>query len=836
MTNVTYNFARIEPKWQEKWKQIDLARALQSPSKKYYCLVMFAYPSGDIHMGHFRNYIIGDVVARYRLMRGCDILFPFGWDAFGLPAEEAAIKRGRHPREWTLSNIEISRNTLKRAGVIFDWSREVITCLPDYYRWTQWVFLTLYKRGLVKREKSYVNWCPSCKTALANEQVEGGTCERCHSLVSKRELDQWFFKITDYAEKLLTDLDTLPGWSQRVKSMQKNWIGKSEGCEIDFTLQDAGSPTGGTGEKFSVFTTRPDTIYGVTFMAVAPETEFAKRLADRSPNKEEILRYISQALLKPEMERTAVGEKDGVFTGIYAINPLSGDRIQLYIADYVLPSYGTGIVMGVPAHDQRDFLFARKYAVPVKVVINPPGKSLSEETTTEAYVEPGVMVNSGQFSGIKSEEGIAKIIEHLEQTGRGRKKVNYRLRDWLLSRQRYWGAPIPIIHCETCGYVPVPENQLPVLLPESVKDVIPKGRSPLEDLPEFINTVCPSCGRPAKRDPDTLDTFVCSSWYHLRYADPHNTNAPFSKEEVAKWLPIDLYIGGIEHACGHLIYFRFITKVLQDAGYLGFSEPATVLFNHGMVLDKTGEVMSKSAGNVVSPAESMSKYGTDVTRLTMLFAAPSDAEVRWNEEAVSGSVRFISRLYNFIVSNATYLKSETKTHYDPDTLPKPFAEIRRKMHRTIKKVTQEMENSFCFNTAISAIMELFNLFKDASFPTENISAEQAVVREATHNLVKLLAPMAPHLAEELWETLGNKESIFKSVWPQFDEDAAKEEEVEIVIQINGKVRTRITVPADTPQDALEKLALAEPRVQELTRDKIIKKVISVPNRLVNIVT
>jgi leucyl-tRNA synthetase len=828
MRDETYDFAKIEPKWQKKWEEIDLARVPQSPSKKYYCLVMFAYPSGDIHMGHFRNYVIGDVVARYRMICGCNVLFPFGWDAFGLPAEEAAIKRNRHPREWTLNNIEVSRNTLERAGILFDWSREVITCLPDYYRWTQWVFLALYKRGLVKREKSFVNWCPSCKTALANEQVEAGTCERCHSLVSKRELDQWFFKITEYAEKLLADLDTLPGWPDRVKSMQRNWIGKSEGCEIDFTLQD-------TGEKFSVFTTRPDTIYGVTFMAVAPETEFAKRLTDRSSNKEEISRYISQALLKPEMERTQEGEKDGVFTERYAINPLSGERIQLYIADYVLSSYGTGIVMGVPAHDQRDLLFARKYKIPLKVVINPPDKSLSEATMTEAYAEPGIMVNSGKFSGIESEEGKAKIIEHLEKIRRGRKKVNYRLRDWLLSRQRYWGAPIPIIHCETCGYVPVPESELPVLLPDNVKDFIPKGRSPLEDLPEFINTVCPKCKKPAKRDPDTLDTFVCSSWYHLRYADPHNANAPFSKEEVAKWLPIDTYIGGIEHACGHLIHFRFITKVLHDAGYLNFSEPDTVLFNHGMVLDKNGDVMSKSAGNVVSPAESMSKYGTDATRLSMLFAAPSDAEVRWNEEAIPGSVRFISRVWNFVVSNAGWLKSQNETQYDPESLPKSLAQIRRKMHRTIKKVSQEMENSFCFNTAISAIMELVNLVKDSS-PTEDIPAQRTILKEVAHTLVKLLAPMAPHLAEELWETLGNKESVFRSKWPEFDEDAAKEEEVEIVIQINGKVRTRITVLADTPQDALEKLALAEPRVQELTRDKIIKKVITVPNRLVNIVT
>jgi leucyl-tRNA synthetase len=785
-----YDFKTIESRWQQYWDETGLAKAPQVPRNKYYCLVMFAYPSGDIHMGHFRNYIIGDAVARYRLMKGHDVLYPFGWDAFGLPAENAAVKENAHPEKWTLHNVQISRDTLKKAGILFDWDREVTTCLPDYYKWTQWFFLKLYEKGLAYQATSPVNWCPGCKTVLANEQVENGKCWRCASEVTKKKLEQWFFKITAYADRLLEGLDRLEGWTGHVVKRQREWIGRSEGVDIDFTVE--GSP-----EKFSVFTTRPDTLYGVTFMAVAPETSLAAELAKGTEYEKTVADYIEAALKKTDIERTStVTEKDGVFTGRYAINPVSGEKIQLWVADYVLSTYGTGIVMGVPAHDQRDFEFAKKYGIPIRVVIQPEGSELTAETMTEAYVEPGIMANSGRFDGTPSQEGIEAVNDHLEEIGEGRRTVNYRLRDWLISRQRYWGAPIPMIHCQKCGLVPVPESELPVLLPGGEIDYIPKGRSPLEDVQEWINTACPKCGGPAKRDPDTMDTFVCSSWYHMRYLDAHNESEPFSRESADAWMPIDMYIGGDEHATGHLIYFRFFTKVMFDEGRVPYDEPALTLFNHGMVQDAQGVTMSKSRGNVVSPTEVMDEEGVDTARAAMFSAAPSDAPVMWDEKHIVGAKRFLYRIW--------------------------------------EKVGQEMEDKFGFNTALAAVMELLNTAKDKNISAEN-EHSKAVLHETLTALVKMLAPLVPHICEELWRKLGHTETIFREPWPEYDDEVAKAQEVEIVLQVNGKVRSHVTVATNTPQSTLEKLAMEDERIHELTEGKEIIKVVVVPGRLVNIV-
>ncbi len=824
-----YDFKDIEARWQKRWEETGLAKAPESPDRKYYCLVMFAYPSGDIHMGHFRNYIIGDSVARYRLMKGHDVLYPFGWDAFGLPAENAAVKENAHPQGWTLHNVEVSRDTLKKVGILFDWDREVTTCLPDYYRWTQWFFLKLYEKGLAYRATSPVNWCPGCKTVLANEQVEGGLCWRCSSEVTKKKLEQWFLRITAYADRLLEGLDRLPGWTDHVLKRQREWIGRSEGVDIDFEVE-------GNAEKFSVFTTRADTLFGVTFMAVAPENDLASELAKGTEHEKAVADYIAAALKKTDIERTStVTEKDGVFTGRYAINPVNGEKVQLWVSDYVLATYGTGIVMAVPAHDQRDFEFARKYDIPIRVVIEMQGQELTPDAMTEAYVEPGIMVNSGQFDGTASQKGIEDVSEHLEKIGEGRRAVNYRLRDWLISRQRYWGAPIPMVHCGKCGLVPVPETELPVLLPTGDIDFIPKGRSPLEDVQEWVNTKCPKCGKPARRDPDTMDTFVCSSWYHMRYLDAHNENEPFSKESAKAWMPVDMYIGGDEHATGHLIYFRFFTKVMYDDGRLPCDEPATVLFNHGMVQDSQGVTMSKSRGNAVSPAQIMDEEGVDTARAAMYLAAPSDAPVLWDRKHLVGARRFLHRVWEFVVTHAGWLKEYGPEAIDSKTLPKNLRQVRRKLHATIRKVTQEMEGKFGFNTALAAVMELLNTVREQGLSSADTGQQKAVLHEVVTSLVKLLAPFVPHVSEEMWEKVGNRGTIFGEPWPEYDEEIARAEDVEIVLQVNGKVRSHITVPADTPGDALEKLALADERIAALSEGKEVKKVIVVPGRLVNVV-
>jgi leucyl-tRNA synthetase len=813
-----YPYKKIEPKWQKIWEESKIYQAPDHPKKKYYLLVMYAYPSGDIHIGHFRNFIIGDTVARYKMMQGYQILHPFGWDAFGLPAELAAIERKIHPKEWTMENIKISDTTLKRCGISFDWSREVITCEPEYYKWTQWMFLKLFEHGLAYQDTAFVNWCPDCKTVLANEQVVQGKCWRCDSVVEEKELRQWFFRITAYAERLLNDLDKLEGWPANVKTLQRNWVGKSEGVEIDFTIE-------GTDQKISVFTTRPDTIYGVTFMAIAPENKLIKSLKMDSEHKSAVEEYIRKASKKSEIDRTAVGEKDGVFTGVYAINPLSGENVQLWVADYVLATYGTGIVMGVPAHDQRDFEFCRKYGIPLKVVIQPPDRNLLAENMEEAYTEPGTMVNSDIFNDLFSTNGIDKVNQYVVEKGLGRLKTNYKLRDWNISRQRYWGAPIPMIHCKNCGMVPVNESDLPVLLPERDIDFLPKGRSPLADSKGFMDVNCPKCGKKAKRDPDTMDTFVCSSWYFLRYTDAHNQEEPFSKAKAKEWLPVDKYIGGIEHACGHLLYFRFFTKFLHDIGWLEMDEPTIELFNHGMVLDKEGQVMSKSVGNVVSPADIIDKHGADTARIAMYFAAPSEREILWSEEGIVGATRFLNRIYKFAqLAVGKNLKEKIK----PDELTPSDLKGYRKLHQTIKKVEEDI-GTLQFNTAIASMMELLNVMDD-------LYAEKSkVLGFCVQKLAQILAPFAPHLSEEIWAMLGNKGSIFKSKLLSYDKEAIKEEEITFVVQVNGKLRATMSLLVNTPEEKAKKLALSNERVKKFIQDKKIIKSIFVSNKLINIV-
>ncbi|MDH4222891.1 MAG: leucine--tRNA ligase, partial [candidate division Zixibacteria bacterium] len=812
-------FKEIEAKWQSKWEKSKLYKASDDPLKKFYILVMFAYTSGDIHIGHFRNYIIGDVIARYRMMQGYEVLFPFGWDAFGLPAEEAAIKRGEDPERWTLTNIENSRHTLKKTGVSFDWDREVLTCMPDYYKWTQWMFIQFYKNNLAYRGKSLVNWCPHCNTVLANEQVIQGECWRCHSEVTKKELEQWFFKITDYAERLLHDLDSLSGWPENIKIMQRNWIGKSQGVEIDFRIE-------GTGEKLSVFTTRPDTIYGVTFMAIAPESEILRNLKIESKYKKAVDEYVNKALQKTDIERSSLsGEKDGVFTGRYAINPLSGEKVQLWVAEYVVATYGTGVVMAVPGHDQRDFEFAKKYNIPVKVVIQPEGKNLKPETMEQAYEDPGIMVNSDIFNGLWSTEGIEKINDYVEEKGLGKRKINYKLRDWLISRQRYWGAPIPMIHCNKCGIIPVPESDLPVLLPKENIDFIPKGRSPLADVKEFIQTTCPKCKGKAERDPDTMDTFVCSSWYLFRYTDAHNDKEPFSKNLAEKWMPVDKYIGGIEHATGHLLYFRFFTKVLHDIGWLSVDEPALELFNHGMVLDDKGEIMSKSKGNAVSPLDLMEKNGVDIFRIAVYFAAPSDKEILWTGEGITGARRFLNRIYQFAeLCTDNPIKNDFKLNDLSDSDIKTY----RKLHQTIKKVESDIL-TLQMNTAIASMMELVNQLNTVA------PEKSQIFPYCIEKFTQILAPFTPHLSEEVWQKLGHQESVFKSKWPRYDTEAILEEKVTVAVQINGKLRHTFDVLLNTEQKEVERIALSDQKVQSHLRDKKILKTIYVPNKILNIV-
>ncbi len=820
-----YNFKEIEARWQKKWEEENLYKAPEKPEPnddKFYMLVMFAYPSGDIHMGHFRNYIIGDAIARQQMMMGKRVLHPFGWDAFGLPAERAAIQRGLHPAEWTFKNIEVSRNTLKKTGISFDWSREVISCAPDYYKWTQWMFTQLFKKGLAYQKEGLVNWCPEDKTVLANEQVVDGRCERCDTPVEKKKLRQWYFKITDYADRLIDDLDTLPDWPENVKIMQKEWIGRSFGAEIDFTIEE-------TGEKLPIFTTRPDTIYGVTFMAIAPESPIIEQLNLEGEDKARVEEYRAKALTRSEIDRAAAtGEKDGVFTGKYAINPYSGEKIQLWVADYVLAHYGTGAVMAVPAHDSRDFLFAKKYDIPIKIVIHPDERTkLDLNEMDDAYTEYGVMVNSDQFDGLKGKDAIVKVTAYAEKQGFGRKKKNFKLRDWLISRQRYWGAPIPIIHCKKCGPVAVPEKDLPVILPE-VENYIPKGRSPLADVPEYINVKCPECGGDAERDPDTMDTFVCSSWYYLRYTDPNNNEEPFAKENAKRWMPIDKYIGGITHATGHLIYFRFFQKFLKDIGWVKDEEPARSLFNHGMVMDANGEVMSKSKGNVVSPIDLMDKRGIDISRLGMFFTAPSEKEVLWSEDVIIGVEKFVVNRFYPLAEAYGGTDPDLKRYFKSDDLGKYDKEAYIKLNRTIKRVSEDNER-LQFNTSIAALMEFSRDFDPSKIRNKELR-DYTILK-----LIQLIAPIAPHMAEEMWSLTGHSESVFKSLWPEHDPDAVTFDSITVAVQINGKVRGEIEIARDSDEDIIVEQALGNEKVaNHLDGKKIIKK-IYIKNKLLNLV-
>ncbi len=821
-----YDFKTIEAKWQRHWQTSGLfkAPAKPDPKNKFYMLEMFAYPSGDIHMGHFRNYIIGDAVARWQMMKGKDVLHPFGWDSFGLPAERAAIKRGIHPKEWTMSNIEASRKTLQKVGILYDWDREVVSSEPDYYKWTQWFFIQLFNKGLAYRKKGFVNWCPEDKTVLANEQVKDGRCERCDTLVEKKEQVQWYFKITDYADRLVDGLDTLEGWPEHLKAIQREWIGRSYGAEIDFTIEES-------GEKLPVYTTRPDTIYGVTFMAISPESEILNSLNLDSEKQQQVDEYRRAAMAKTDIERTAASdEKDGVFTGKYAFNPFNDEKVQLWVADYVLAGYGTGAVMGVPAHDSRDFTFAKKYDIPIKVVIHPNKDTmLNVNEMDDAYTDAGPMVNSGEFDGLSGQEAIDAVTEHAETHNIGRKKKQFKLRDWLISRQRYWGCPIPIIHCRKCGEIAVPEDQLPVILPD-VENFIPKGRSPLEDVPEFVNTKCPECGGEARRDADTMDTFVCSSWYYLRYLDAKNDKAPFDKEKADSWLPIDLYIGGITHATGHLIYFRFFQKFLKDIGWSNFEEPAIKMFNHGMVSDASGEVMSKSKGNVVSPISLMDQRGVDVTRLAMFFTAPSAKEVLWSDNSLTGVEKFVlKKLYPL---NEKFRSSgcDLKQYFKKSDISESDWKLYLKLNQTIKRVSESYQQLH-FNTAISALMELIRDYEQSQLKSDQLN-DYIIVKA-----VQLIAPMAPHLAEELWQQFGLADtgSIFKSDWPEFDPEAITSDTVKIAVQINGKLRDTIIVAVDCDQETVEKAAFDSSRVTSYTNQGEIKKIIYVPGRILNIV-
>ncbi|MGB9976128.1 leucine--tRNA ligase [Thermovenabulum sp.] len=813
---MVYDFKRIEQKWQKIWEEQKIYKVYEDTEKpKYYCLEMFPYPSGKLHMGHVRNYSIGDVVARYKRMNGYNVLHPMGWDAFGLPAENAAIKHKIHPAKWTWDNINNMKRQLKELGISYDWDREVATCHPDYYKWTQWFFLKLYEMGLAYRKKAYVNWCPSCATVLANEQVVDGKCERCGTEVGKKNLEQWFFKITEYAEELLEDLKKLPGWPEKVKIMQQNWIGKSEGVEVCFTAEK-------TNDKIAVFTTRPDTIFGVTYLVLAPEHPLVNTLSEGTPYEKEVKEFQKKMEKLNEITRTSTEtEKEGLFIGAYAINPVNNERIPIWIANYVLLDYGTGAVMGVPAHDQRDFEFAKKYNLPMKLVIKPVEGYLKIEEMEKAFTEAGVLINSGAFTGMQSEEAKKEIGKFMEQKGIGKITINYKLRDWLISRQRYWGAPIPVIYCEKCGIVPVPEEQLPVLLPENV-EFNPKGTSPLLLCEEFLNTTCPKCNSPAKRETDTMDTFMCSSWYYYRYTDPKNSEKPFDETKLKYWMPVDQYIGGVEHAILHLMYSRFFNKAMRDAGLVHVDEPFTNLLTQGMVL-KDGAKMSKSLGNIVSPEEIVEKYGADTARLFILFASPPEKDLEWSDQGVEGCFRFLSRVWRLVEELSEKFAEPVKNeHIDKNA--------RRLIHKTIKKVTTDIEERFNFNTAISAIMEMVNGINSLK---EEISGD--VVKEAVENLLLMLAPFAPHITEELWERIGNKGSIHLMPWPKYDEKAILEEEVEVVVQINGKVRAKILVPADITEEELESAALSSEKVSSYLQNKQIIKIITVPNKLVNIV-
>jgi len=850
-----YRPQEIEEKWQRRWDEEQTFAVTEDKERdKYYVLEMFPYPSGRIHMGHVRNYTIGDVVARYKSMRGYNVLHPMGWDAFGMPAENAAIDRGVHPAKWTRENIAYMRGQLKRMGFSYDWERELATCDPEYYKWEQWLFLKMVEKGLAYRKKTSVNWCDDCATVLANEQVEQGLCWRCSSVVRQKDLYGWFFKITDYADELLACIDDMGGWPENVLASQRNWIGKSYGSAVRF-------PWVGREGEVEVFTTRPDTLYGVTFMSLAAEHPLVEELVAGTAHEAEVMAFVNKVKGEDKISRTADDyEKEGVFTGAYVKNPLTGDEVPVYVANFVLMDYGTGAVMAVPAHDQRDFEFAKKYDLPIKVVIQPEGEALDSAALKEAYVDPGVLVNSAQFDGTPNKQAIEDITAYLDGEGLGEKTVNFRIRDWGISRQRYWGAPIPIVYCEKCGVVPVPESELPVRLPEDVE--FPEGRVlPLAEIPSFYETTCTSCGGAARRETDTMDTFVESSWYYIRYACSNFDEAMFDRAAVDYWLPVDQYIGGVEHAVLHLLYSRFYTKVLRDMGIVSFGEPFTNLLTQGMVCKETvkcpehgwllpeevaednkcvkcgkdvefgrTEKMSKSKKNVVDPEALIAGYGADTARLFSLFAAPPEKDLEWSEQGVEGSYRFLRRIWKLAADNQEWLIGTAPfTGGEVDGSAK---DIRRKAHETIVRVTGNIEDRFHFNTAISAAMELVN---DLSSFTPESETDRAVFREAMDILVTLLSPMVPHFAEELWEALGGETRLFDSSWPEADEAALVKDAITIVVQVNGKVRGRLEVSPEAEQAEVDAAARVDENVVRHLEGKTVVKVVYVKGRLLNIV-
>jgi leucyl-tRNA synthetase len=818
MPETPYDHEQIELKWQERWQQDPAlySATADSSARKYYVVEMFPYPSGRLHMGHVRNYSIGDALARYMWMRGYNVLHPIGWDAFGLPAENAAIKRNMHPQDWTRSNIAEMKRQMHRMGFAYDWNLEIATCEPEYYRWNQWLFLKMFERGLAYRKKAMVNWCPECATVLANEQVIDGCCWRHETTqVEQRALEQWFFRITEYADELLRDTyDKLEGgWPERVLSMQRNWIGRSEGSEIDFGIEES-------LDKIRVFTTRVDTIYGATCVILAPEHPIAQALLDEAGK-------VKAKQLIDARKQQGPGDliKDGTPVNRFAINPFSGEKIPIWIGNFVLMDYGTGAIMAVPAHDERDFDFCTTFGIPIRSVIRPVDGEL-DENPKAAFVDYGVTEKSGQFSGLPSVEAKRKMNEYAEAKGFGKGAVTFRIKDWGVSRQRYWGTPIPMIHCPKCGLVPVPEKDLPVTLPYNVK-FTGRGRSPLAEVPEFMNVKCPKCGEDAQRESDTMDTFVDSSWYFYRYCDPHNDHAPFDSAAVKKWFPIDQYIGGVTHAILHLIYSRFFTKVMRDLGMIENSEPAQNLFTQGMVLGSDGSAMSKSKGNVVDPEEMVGKYGADTCRLFVLFANAPEKDMPWIESSVGGPRRFLERVWRFVTRN---LSKDSGAASSAATENQSDKRALRKLHQTIRKVTEDFDNRWHFNTSIAALMELINTLYD-----EEASLSRAALDQILPDLTLLLAPFAPFIAEELWEQLGRKGPVFRQPWPKWDEGLAKEDLLEIPVQVNGKLRTRISVPIGTAQVEIEKIAQADAKVRPFLDGKTVAKVIVVPDKLVNIV-
>ena len=822
--NEKYNFTEIEKKWQDVWEKEDAFKTVEDYDKeKYYVLEMFPYPSGKLHMGHVRNYSIGDVIARFKRLKGYNVLHPMGWDSFGLPAENAAIKNDIHPAIWTDSNIAEMHRQLQGLGFSYDWDREVATCKEEYYKWMQWIFIQFYNKGLAYKKDNPVNWCPSCQTVLANEQVVDGCCERCHTPVTKKRLSQWYLKITDYADRLLKDLDKMPGWPEKVKLMQKNWIGRSTGAEVTFEIENF-------SKKLQIYTTRPDTLFGVTYMVLAPEHPFVPELTNGTEYEAAVKAYQEECQHKSEIERTSLTkEKTGVFTGCYGINPVNGKKVPIFISDYVMMDYGTGAIMAVPAHDQRDFEFAKKFDLDIVPVVDSQNPEIDINNLTEAFVAEGTMINSGKYTGMNNKEAIEEITKDLEADGLGKAQVNYKLRDWLISRQRYWGCPIPMVYCEECGWVPEKEENLPVKLPTDV-EFTGKGDSPLKTSKTFGETTCPCCGKKAVREFDTMDTFVDSSWYFLRYCDAHNSEKPFDKKKADYWMNVDQYIGGVEHAILHLLYARFFQMVMHDLGLVDAEEPFDNLLTQGMVI-KDGAKMSKSLGNIVSPEEIQAKYGADTARLFILFAAPPEKELDWSDAGVEGSYRFLNRVYRLVQEYVNEIRGDFR---GSETITIQSAEdkaLNFQLNATVKKVTEDAGGRFSFNTAISSIMELVN----ALYKYKQGEVNVPLMNDAIEKLILILNPFVPHITEELWNDLGHEDRVYQQNWPEFDPAALELETVEIIVQVNGKLKDKMAFEKNAEKSAIEEAALASERVQDAIAGKSVVKTIVVPNKLINFV-